>query len=140
MPRLRDLRPEHRDLRKGIPNLLPHQPSSMNQNASPLADSTQRSIRTGKRFSDIARGSQRRESASEMSSYSLVAQDPFPLVDPGSAGPLAEVPSAPNGFDSLDPTQDSYEFDFRQMCAKLRTDEYGIPLTVSNESPVPVRQ
>ena len=123
MPRFHDLRPDHRDLRKGIPNLLPHQPSSINQNASPLADSNQRSIRTGKRFSDIARGSQRRESAAEMSSYSLVAQDPFPLVDPGSAGSFAEVPSTPNGFDSLDPTQDSYEFDFRQMCAKLRTNE-----------------
>ena len=75
-----------------------------------------------------------------MSFYSLVAQDPSPLVDPGSAGSLAEVPSAPNGFDSLDPTQDSYEFDLRQMCAKLGVDQFGRPLAVSSESIVPVTE
>ena len=48
-------------------------------------------------------------SALEISSYSLADQDPSPLVDPGSADSLAKVPSAPNGFDSLDPTQDSYD-------------------------------
>ena len=128
MPRFRDLRSDHRDLRKGIPNLLPHQPSSMNQNAAPLADSHQSTIRTGLRFSDLARGSQRRESATEISFYPLVTQDPSPLADPGSAGSPAEVSSALNGFDSLDPTQDSYEFDLRQMCAKLEIYQCGRPL------------
>ena len=75
-----------------------------------------------------------------MSFCSLVAQDPFPLVCPGSAGSLIEVPSAPNGFNSLDPTQDSYEFDLRQMCAKLGSNEYGRPLTVSIEPIVPMTE
>ena len=112
----------------------------MNQNAAPLADSHQSTIRTGLRFSDLARGSQRRESATEISFYPLVTQDPSPLADPGSAGSPAEVSSALNGFDSLDPTQDSYEFDLRQMCTKLGIDQYGRPLAVSSESIVPVTE
>ena len=75
-----------------------------------------------------------------MSFYSLVAQDPSSLVEPGSAGSLAEVFSAPNGLNSLDPTQDNYELDLRQMCAKLGIDQYGTPLTVPSESIVPVTE
>ena len=69
----------------------------MNQNASPLqlADSNQSTIRTGLRFSDLARGSQRRESATGVSPYVLVAQEPLPLAASGSAGSSVVVSSAP---------------------------------------------
>ena len=95
MPRSSANCSDSRKLRFAIPNRHPHQPGP--NTLVPAAGSRSSDRFTG-RFPDLAYGQllkQRRKKPTEMSPYSLVAQDPLPLAAPDSAGSSAEVSSDP---------------------------------------------